>query len=112
MSGQNNLSSNPARFLISDRTEVHPRAGSWGETRHFLRRLALALALALPFAAAFAAPPPPVPALPDAERRISYSITGSTCACSLGSQLPLYGDGTDVDAWLEVWINGTRYLST
>lgn len=60
--------------------------------------------------AAIAQAPPPVPALPDTERRTSYSLTATTCACSVGFQI--YGDSTDVDAWIEVWVAGTRYLST
>ena len=75
-----------------------------------IRKLILALALAAGLAPAFAAPPPPVPALPDTERRTSYSISGTTCICAVNFQL--YGDSTDVDNWVEVWVNGTRYLST
>lgn len=75
-----------------------------------LRKLILSLALMAGLVPAFAAPPPPVPALPDSERRTSYSISGSTCACSVGFQI--YQDSTDVDNWLEVWISGVRYLST
>jgi hypothetical protein len=73
-----------------------------------LRRLILSLALAAGIAPAIAQVPAPVPALPDAERRISYSITASTCACSLGANLALYGDGTDYQNWVEVWLNGVR----
>lgn len=58
----------------------------------------------------FAQAPPPVSALPDTERRTAYTISGTTCACSLGFQL--YASGSDVDAWIEVWISGVRYLST
>jgi hypothetical protein len=54
--------------------------------------------------------PPNVPALPDAPRINDYDLSGSTCACSVG--FALYGDGTDVDAWIAVSINGVRYLST
>lgn len=61
-------------------------------------------------ALSFAQAPPPVPALPDSERRTQYSISASTCACSVG--FALYGSGTDVDSWLEVWVAGARYLST
>lgn len=61
-------------------------------------------------ALSFAQAPPPVPALPDSERRTQYSISGTTCACSVG--FALYGSGADVDSWLEVWVAGTRYLST
>lgn len=61
-------------------------------------------------ALSFAQVPPPVPALPDSERRTQYSISASLCSCSVG--FALYGSGTDVDSWLEVWVAGTRYLST
>src|SRR5581483_2817975 len=60
--------------------------------------------------AAFGQAPPAVPALPDTERRTSYSISGTTCACAVN--FALYGDSTDVDEWIQVWVNGTRYLST
>ena len=50
------------------------------------------------------AQPAPVPALPDAERRTSYSITASTCQCAVN--FALYGDSTDYQNWVEVWING------
>ena len=41
-----------------------------------------------PIAAAFAqGPPPPVPALPDAPRQTSYTLSGTTCACALNFQL-------------------------
>jgi hypothetical protein len=76
-----------------------------------IRRLILAALLALSIAPAFGqSAPPPVPALPDTERRTSYTISGSTCACAVN--MALYGDSTDVDAWLEVWISGTKYLSS
>jgi hypothetical protein len=76
-----------------------------------LRKIALAgfaaLSLLSTFGAALAQPAP-IPALPDAERRISFSITNSTCACSLGANLALYGDGNDFANWVEVFINGIR----
>lgn len=76
--------------------------------------LAAALASLPPILASaalsFAQVPPPVPALPDTERRTQYSISASTCACAVGFQL--YGSGSDVDQWIEVWIGATRYLST
>lgn len=50
--------------------------------------------------------PAPVPALPDAERRTSYTISSSTCACAVN--FALYGDGTDYQNWVEVWLNGVR----
>jgi hypothetical protein len=76
------------------------------------RRLILAglaaVSLLSSVAASFAQVPPPVPALPDVERRTSYTISGSTCACSLGSNLNLYGDSTDFQNWVEVWLNGVQ----
>lgn len=47
-----------------------------------------------------------MPALPDAERRTSYSISASLCTCAVGFQL--YGDSTDVGNWIEVYVNGIR----
>jgi hypothetical protein len=64
-----------------------------------------ALSLLSSIAPSFAQPAP-VPALPDTERRTSYSITSSTCACSVG--FALYGDSTDYANWIEVWLNGVR----
>jgi hypothetical protein len=48
--------------------------------------------------------PAPVPALPDAERRTSYSITASQCSCTVN--FALFGDSTDYQSWIEVWLNG------
>jgi len=73
-----------------------------------VQRLILAAVLMAGLVPAFAQSPTPVPALPDVERRTSYTITNSTCACSLGSNLQLYGDGTDYQNWVEVWLNGTQ----
>jgi hypothetical protein len=72
-----------------------------------LRRILLILLgmLALQ-ATAVAQAPPAVPALPDTERRTTYSITGSKCACAVN--MALYGDGTDYQSWVEVFVNGTR----
>lgn len=70
-----------------------------------LRRLILAFALVASIVPAFAQAPPPVPALPDSERRTSYSITSSTCTCAVN--FALYGDSTDYQNWIEVWVNGT-----
>jgi hypothetical protein len=61
-------------------------------------------------ASASAQTPPPVPALPDAPRLTTYNLSGSNCNCAVGFQL--YGDGTDVDAWLQVFVGSTPYLST
>jgi hypothetical protein len=76
--------------------------------KHLVQRFILAAVLFAGLVPAFAQAPSPVPALPDAERRTSYAITASTCACSLGSNLALYGDGTDYQNWVEVWLNGTQ----
>jgi hypothetical protein len=51
-------------------------------------------------------PPPPVPALPDSARQTSYTISGTTCACSVGFQL--YGTSTDYQSWVEVFLNGVQ----
>jgi hypothetical protein len=74
------------------------------------RRLILAglsaLSLLSSVAASFAQVPAPVPALPDSERRTSYSITASTCTCNVN--FAIYGDSNDFQSWIEVWLNGTR----
>jgi hypothetical protein len=74
------------------------------------RALALMAGVAYGAASASAQAPPPVPALPDAPRLTTYNLSGSNCNCAVGFQL--YGDGTDVDAWLQVFIGSTPYLST
>lgn len=76
---------------------------------NILRRLILSLALAAGIAPALAQVPPPVPALPDTERRTSYSITATTCACAVN--FALYGDSTDYQSWVEVWLNGNMVAS-
>src|SRR6516165_9787919 len=78
------------------------------------RRIALAAAIFFGLlAGAFAQAPPPVPALPDTERRTAYSsgagVMGN-CSCAVG--FALYGDGTNVDEWIEVWLNGINVPST
>jgi hypothetical protein len=65
-----------------------------------------ALSLVSSVAASFAQIPPAVPALPDAERRTTYTLTAQTCACSVG--FAIFGDGTDYQSWVEVFFNGTR----
>lgn len=75
-----------------------------------LRRLTFAFLLVLGIGPAFGQAPPAVPALPDSERRTSYSLSGSTCICA--TNMALFASGSDVDAWLQVWVNGVRYLST
>lgn len=68
------------------------------------RKFILAFALMAGIAPAMAQVPPPVPGLPDTERRTSYSLNASTCTCSVG--FALYGDSTDYQNWVEVWVNG------
>ena len=63
----------------------------------------LALFSAVP---ATAQAPPPVPALPDAPRITSYSLSAQTCACAVG--FALYGDQTDYQDWVQVWLNGVN----
>jgi hypothetical protein len=74
------------------------------------RRLILAgfaaISLLSSVAPSFAQVPGPVPALPDAERRTSYTLTASNCSCGVG--FALYGDGTDFNSWVEVYLNGVR----
>lgn len=71
-----------------------------------IRRSILALALMAGLGPVFAQAPAPVPALPDTERRTSYSISASVCGCAIGFQL--YGDSTDVANWLRVFVNGVE----
>lgn len=73
-----------------------------------LRRIILSLALmaGLVPAISFAQAPAPVPALPDTDRVTSYSLNTSTCVCSVG--FSLYGDSTDFQSWLTVWLNGVQ----
>lgn len=68
------------------------------------RKFVLAALFALSVAPSFAQAPPPVPALPDTERRTSYSITSTTCTCAVN--FALYGDATDYQNWIEVFLNG------
>jgi hypothetical protein len=76
-----------------------------------MKDLAAAFALlASLIAPAAAQAPPPVPALPDAPRLTQYSVSASTCACSVG--FALYADGTDIDNWIQVFIGSTPVLST
>jgi hypothetical protein len=76
-----------------------------------MRKIAIALALIVGLVNwAAAQAPPAVPALPDSQRLTTYSISATTCACSVG--FALYGSGTDVDEWIQVYISGTAYLST
>ena len=75
-----------------------------------LLRALFAASLMAGLSSALAQGPPPVPALPDTARQTTYSISSSTCTCAVGFQL--YGDGTDIDNWIRVAINGQNYLST
>lgn len=78
--------------------------------KKLLPSLGLLAALIVPLGAIFAQVPPPVPALPDAERRVQYSISGTTCNCSVG--FALFGDGVDYGNWIEVWVNGALQSSS
>lgn len=71
-----------------------------------IRRAILAFALIAGITPAFAQAPPPVPALPDTERRTTYVLSGTTCACAVN--FALYGDSTDYQNWIEVWVNGVN----
>ncbi|MCK1445433.1 hypothetical protein IVB43_23900 [Bradyrhizobium sp. 48] len=71
-----------------------------------IRSVILAFILMAGLTPAFAQAPPPVPALPDAERRQTYAISGTTCACNVN--FALYGDGSDFQSWVEVYLNGVR----
>lgn len=71
-----------------------------------IRRLILAFALMAGLSPAIAQVPAPVPALPDTERRTTYAVPGTTCACSVG--FALFGDGVDFQNWVEVWLNGAQ----
>jgi hypothetical protein len=75
-----------------------------------LRRILLAASFILGLSSAFAQAPPPVPALPDTDRLTAYSISGTLCNCAVG--FALYGDGTDFDAWVKVYVNGTPRSSS
>jgi hypothetical protein len=86
-----------------------PVAPAWASLCN-MRRIILAALLALASSLAFAQAPPPVPALPDTTRVTSYNISGTKCTCAVN--FAIYGDGTDVDAWIQVTINGAPVLST
>jgi hypothetical protein len=75
-----------------------------GRIRSIFAIAAVALGMLAPSVPALAQAPGPVPALPDTERRTSYSISASTCSCSVG--FALFGDSTDYANWLEVFVNG------
>lgn len=50
--------------------------------------------------------PAPVPALPDTQRQAAYSITAQTGPFAVN--FDVYGDGTDYDNWIEVWLNSVQ----
>lgn len=60
--------------------------------------------------AALAAPPPPVPALPDTERRTTYTLSAQTGPFAVG--FAIYGDSTDYQDWITVWLNGVLQSSS
>jgi hypothetical protein len=74
-------------------------------TRKITLAFIAAVSLLSSIASAFAQIPP-VPALPDSERRTSYSISASTCACNVSFML--LGDTNDFQNWIEVYLNGIR----
>src|ERR1700738_920957 len=88
------------------RIAVHPRWPGCGEKpgRKFALAIFASLARFSAIGSAFAQAPPPVPALPDSERRTSYSIAASQCSCAVNFQL--FGDSNDYWSWLEVYLNG------
>lgn len=71
-----------------------------------IRKFLVACLFSLSLPPAFAQAPAPVPALPDAERRTTYTITTSNCACGVG--FALFGDAGDFQNWIEVFVNGIR----
>jgi hypothetical protein len=75
-------------------------------TRRFILAGLAAISLLSSVAASFAQVPAPVPALPNSERRTSYSLKASTCACTVN--MALYGDSNDCWNWIEVFLNGVR----
>jgi hypothetical protein len=76
------------------------------QLRKFILAGLSAVSMFASVAAAFAQVPAPVPALPDSERRTTYSISATTCACAIN--FALLGDGTDFQNWIEVFLNGVR----
>src|SRR5262245_19243803 len=47
---------------------------------------------------------PPVPPLPDAARITAYVLAAQTGPFDV--QFDLYGDGTDYNAWIDLWLDG------
>ena len=76
---------------------------------HFIPVL-LSVTLAGACTNALAQAPAQVLALPDSPRLTTYSISSSTCSCSVGFQL--FGEGSDVDNWIQVFIGPVAYPST
>jgi hypothetical protein len=74
-----------------------------------LRDLLIAAWLLLAGGAAIAQAPSLVPALPDAARLTTYTLAGTNCACAVG--FAIYGDGSDADDWIQVYVNGVAYTS-
>jgi len=71
----------PNPWLTPGQTTALPPAEA--DVAHLIRRAILAFALLAGITPALAQVPPPVPALPDTERRTTYSLTASTL-CMLG----------------------------
>lgn len=71
-----------------------------------MRKIIAGLLASLWITAAAAQAPPPVPALPDTPRFSSYTISGTTCSCNV--TFALYGDSTDYQNWVQVWVNGVQ----
>lgn len=74
--------------------------------KHLIRAAPFAIGLLSAVPAGYAQVPPAVPALPDAERRVQYSISAATGPYAIS--FALYGTGTDYGTWIEVWLNGVR----
>src|SRR2546430_256548 len=72
--------------------------------RSLLAAAILALGIIAPTFSAIAQIPPPIPAEPDTERRTRY--TGVSSVTTFSVAFDLYGDGTDYQNWVEVWVNG------
>jgi hypothetical protein len=70
-----------------------------------MRKILVALLFSLSVVPAAAQTCDPVPALPDVERITTYTLTAQTGPFSVGFQL--YGDSTDYQNWLQVYLNGT-----
>jgi hypothetical protein len=71
-----------------------------------LRRLFFAVLIAIGgvLPALAQGPPPAVPVLPDTERRTTYTLTAQTGPFPVN--FAIYGDGSDYQDWITVWLNG------